>query len=167
MTGLLYAFSFLSLLLAGAIFGFFYAWVCSTMWGLDTVDPVVAITAMQSINVSVRNAVFATAFFGTPMALVATACIARAVQRQGAALAFTLAAVVYAGGAFFPTVLVNVPMNEALASATPTGVRGIAESVWRDYSAPWQVWNAIRTVGSAGTLVLTGLALCQLHRRIA
>lgn len=31
--------SMLTLLSIGAIFGFFYAWVCSTMWGLDATDP--------------------------------------------------------------------------------------------------------------------------------
>lgn len=56
-------------LLSGAIFGFFYAWVCSTMWGLDAADPRVAISAMQAMNASVRNIVFAPAFFGTPVAL--------------------------------------------------------------------------------------------------
>ena len=167
MTGLLYALSIVSLLLAGAIFGFFYAWLCSTMWGLDAVDPLVAITAMQSINVSIRNAVFAMAFFGTPMALLVTAFIARADRRKSAALAFALAAVVYAGGAFVPTALVSVPMNEALASVAPAIVRASAETIWRDYSAPWQFWNTVRTAGCAATLALTGLGLMQLHRRIA
>ncbi len=46
MIALLYAFAFLSLILSGAIFGFFYAWICSTMWGLDAADPVIAIKAM-------------------------------------------------------------------------------------------------------------------------
>ena len=55
-----------SLLFLGAIFGFFYAWVCSTMWGLDAADPRVAISAMQAMNASVRNAVFFPAFFLTP-----------------------------------------------------------------------------------------------------
>ena len=40
---LLYFMVLRSLLLGGAIFGFFYAWVCSTMWGLDAADPFVAI----------------------------------------------------------------------------------------------------------------------------
>ena len=47
---LLYPFASLALLLAGAIFGFFYAWVCSTMWGLDSAHPVAAITAMQAVT---------------------------------------------------------------------------------------------------------------------
>jgi hypothetical protein len=33
MRSLVYVLAGLSLLLSGAIFGFFYAWVCSTMWG--------------------------------------------------------------------------------------------------------------------------------------
>ena len=45
----------LALLHAGAIFGFFYAWACSTVWGLDAADPNVAIPAMQAMNASVRN----------------------------------------------------------------------------------------------------------------
>jgi uncharacterized membrane protein len=77
MTSLFYAFSLLSLLLAGEVSGFFYAWVCSTMRGLDTVDPMDAITVMQSINASVHNAVFATACFGTLIVLgTATSTVA-------------------------------------------------------------------------------------------
>ena len=32
-------FAVLALLFSGAMFGFFYAWVCSTVWGLDAADP--------------------------------------------------------------------------------------------------------------------------------
>lgn len=76
MKPVLYVFSLLSLLSSGAIFGFFYAWVCSTMWGLDAANPALAIGAMQAMNASVRNAVFAPAFFGTPFVLIATAMLA-------------------------------------------------------------------------------------------
>ena len=61
------------LVLSAAIFGFFYAWVCSTMWGLDAAPPLVAVQAMQAMNASVRNAVFAPAFFGTPAVLLLAA----------------------------------------------------------------------------------------------
>lgn len=61
-----------SVVLTGAIFGFFYAWVCSTMWGLDAADPRVAIEAIQEMNASVRNAVFFPAFFLTPVAMALT-----------------------------------------------------------------------------------------------
>ena len=52
---------------AGAAFGFFYAWVCSTLWGLDTLAPQAAIDAMNAMNESVRNPVFFTGFFLTPV----------------------------------------------------------------------------------------------------
>ena len=35
-----------ALLHSGAIFGFFFAWVCSTMWGLDRLPADVAIAAI-------------------------------------------------------------------------------------------------------------------------
>ena len=75
MNGLLRGMALISLLLSGAIFGFFYAWVCSTMWGLDRLEPDTAIAAMQAMNASVRNGVFAPAFFGTPFVLLATALV--------------------------------------------------------------------------------------------
>lgn len=74
--------AFLVLLATGAIFGFFFAWVCSTMWGLDDADPRVAIEAMQAMNASVRNWVFAPAFFGTPVFLAAAAAVAWAAQAR-------------------------------------------------------------------------------------
>ncbi|TIP78494.1 MAG: hypothetical protein E5X60_39655, partial [Mesorhizobium sp.] len=73
MPGIVVGLSVTSIVSSGAIFGFFYAWVCSTMWGLDQTDPRVAIEAMQAMNASVRNAVFFPAFFLTPVVLGLTA----------------------------------------------------------------------------------------------
>ena len=78
--------SLLSLLLSGAIFGFFYAWVCPTHWGLDQIDPNTAITAMQAMNASVRNVVFAPASFATPVVLLASALLAFSCRNRHAAL---------------------------------------------------------------------------------
>ncbi len=108
-----------ALLLSGAIFGFFYAWVCSTMWGLDALPPETAIAAMQAMNESVRNAVFAPAFFGTGPVLLLTAAWAMTRGSGRAAALFALAGAVYLLGAFLPTALVNVPMNRALALVDP------------------------------------------------
>jgi hypothetical protein len=65
-----------SLLLCGAIFGYFYAWICPTPWGLDQIDPNTAITAMQAMNASVRNVVYVLVFFATPVVLLASALLA-------------------------------------------------------------------------------------------
>lgn len=148
------AIGLLAVLLSAAIFGFFYAWVCSTMWGLDTADPRVAIPAMQAMNASVRNVVFAPAFFGTPFALALTALLAQRHGRRGAAWFFLAAAITYAGGALTPTLLVNVPMNEALAAvAVPTDLVA-AREIWAGYSGTWQAWNLARTVASGVALLL-------------
>ena len=157
----------LALLLSGAIFGFFYAWVCSTMWGLDAADPKVAIAAMQAMNASVRNAVFFPAFFLTPVVLSVAAALARRDGAHRAALAFLAAAMVYLFGGLVLTLAVNVPMNEALADVMIPTDTDEARSIWVAYSAPWQVWNVTRTVFSGIALLLAGYALSQLnvHRR--
>lgn len=152
-----------SLLLSGAIFGFFYAWVCSTMWGLDAADPRIAIEAMQAMNASVRNAVFAPAFFGTPFVLLITAALARAQGRGLSALAFATGGALYLAGGLMLTMLVNVPMNEALAQVAVPDDPQLAAQIWAEYSPTWQSWNITRTVVSGVTLLLTGLGLSQLR----
>jgi len=146
-----------ALMLNGAIFGFFYAWVCSTMWGLDALVPEVAIRAMQGMNGSVRNAVFAPAFFGTGPVLLASAAMAFGLAARRAAGLMAVA------GAMVPTLLVNVPMNEALALVDPG--RGDAAEVWQAYSGRWQDWNMARAVASGLALCLTGLGLMALDQR--
>lgn len=153
----------LALLLNGAIFGFFYAWVCSTMWGLDAADPRIAVAAMQAMNASVRNAVFAPAFFGTPLVLLAAAALARAAGLSRAALLFVAAGLVYLIGGLVLTMAVNVPMNEALALADPAGDHDAAARLWADYSPRWQRFNIARTIASGTALLLTGLALLSIR----
>ncbi|MYE02306.1 MAG: DUF1772 domain-containing protein [Alphaproteobacteria bacterium] len=149
----------LSLLFSGAMFGFFFAWVCSTMWGLDAADPNVAVAAMQAMNASVRNWVFAPAFFGTPVLLIVTALAALRTGARRAATGFALAGLLYVLGAMVPTMTVNVPLNEALALVeTPLGAAEAGDA-WRAYSGPWQAWNAVRAAAAGCVLALAGWSL--------
>ena len=154
----------LSLLFSGAMFGFFFAWVCSTMWGLDAAAPNTAIAVMQAMNASVRNAAFAPAFFGTPIILFATALVAWRSRESCAALLFGAGGLLYLLGALILTVLVNSPMNEALALVETPMEASRAREVWQDYSDPWQHWNTVRTIVSCITLMLAGLAILSLNR---
>ncbi|SDD81039.1 Uncharacterized membrane protein [Paracoccus isoporae] len=154
---------FLSLLLSAAIFGFFYAWICSTMWGLDRADPRTAIAAMQAMNASVRNAVFFPAFFLTPLALGAVALLLWGTQR-GPGQCFAAAAVVYLLGGLILTMAVNVPMNEALASVAIPEEPAAAARIWQDYSRPWQIWNQIRTAASGIAVLLAAYGTYLLDR---
>ena len=149
----------LSLLFSGAMFGFFFAWVCSTMWGLDSADPNVAISAMQAMNASVRNWVFAPAFFGTPVLLMFTALVAMRARERRGATGFAAAGWLYVLGAMVPTMTANVPLNEALALVeTPLGAAQAGEA-WQAYSEPWQAWNALRAAVTGLVLVLAGWGL--------
>ena len=145
----------LSLTLCAAIFGFFYAWTVSTMWGLDQAAPQTAIAAMQAMNASVRNAAFAPAFFGTAPAFLLTALAAH--QNRRAAGLFLAAGLIYGLAAMGLTMAINVPMNETLAATAIPADPAKAAEIWQVYSQPWQMWNQIRTATS-GAAFLTGLA---------
>ncbi len=156
--------AWIGVLFAGAIFGFFYAWVCSTMWGLDDADPRVAISAMQAMNGSVRNATFFPAFFLTPVVLaVASAFCARERRRLSAGL-LAAGAVVYLLGGLILTMTLNVPMNEDLAQVVVPADVEAARRIWEDYSGTWQVYNQVRTAFSGIALGLAAAGLVALHR---
>lgn len=148
-----------AILFAGAVFGFFYAWVCSTMWGLDAADPRVAIAAMQAMNASVRNPVFFPAFFLTPIVMVVAAWAHWRSGSRSSAWLFSLAAAVYLFGGLVLTMIVNVPMNEQLAVTVVPGDVAAAEEIWIAYSGPWQTWNVVRTVCSGISLALAAIAV--------
>lgn len=164
MRALLRPMTVLSLLFSGAIFGFFYAWVCSTMWGLDAADPNVAIEAMQAMNASVRNAAFAPAFFGTPLVLALTAFVAWRSGEGRAALLFGAGGLTYLLGGVVVTILVNAPLNDDLALVETPLDPARAREVWQDYSAPWQDWNAVRAVVSCFAFLLAGLGILSCGR---
>ena len=150
--------------LSAAIFGFFYAWVCSTLWGLDQADPRVAIGAMQAMNASVRNWVFAPAFFGTPFALAGAGWLAWRIGERASGLAFGAAGLIYLFAGMLLTMWVNVPMNEALgALAIPEDVEE-ARAIWQAYSGPWQGWNQARTVASGLAFLLAAWGLARFGR---
>lgn len=154
----------LSLVLSGAIFGFFYAWICSTMWGLDAIDPRIAIAAMQGMNASVRNIVFAPAFFGTPFVLLATAAVCWINAYRSAGMGFALGGVVYLFAGMLLTISVNVPMNEALGQLAVPDEIAAAQAIWDDYSPRWQVWNITRTIASGVSLLAVGWGIFALGR---
>ena len=149
----------LSLLSSGAMFGFFFAWVCSTMWGLDSANPNVSIAAMQAMNASVRNWVFAPAFFGTPILLIATALVILKCGKQQVAICFAMAGILYVLGVMLPTFMANVPLNEGLALIEIPLEPAAAREAWQNYSGPWQDWNMVRTLVAGFVLGLVGWGL--------
>ncbi|MFV0534408.1 MAG: anthrone oxygenase family protein [Cumulibacter sp.] len=185
----------IAVVLGGAIFGFFYAWVCSTLWGLDQVHPAVAIEAMNGMNASVQNALFFPAFFLTPVAFALAAVLALMAKRRVAALLFGGGALLLLLGVIVVTGTQNVPLNNWLAEVGPpveasagglepeedgsiggenSGAGGSgtiepeaasAAAIWERYSGSWQAWNAVRAVSGGLALTLGAVALLLLGSR--
>lgn len=165
LTDLPHLSGYLAVVSTGAIFGFFYAWVCSTMWGLDAADPRVAIQAMQAMNASVRNPVFFPAFFLTPVLLALAGAVMGRARFRLASRLFLTAAALYLVGGLVLTVTVNVPMNDILAATPVPDSVEEARRIWTDYSGRWQRWNTVRTVCSGVSLLLAAVGLAALGHR--
>jgi uncharacterized membrane protein len=146
-------------LTTGLISGFFYAYACSVTLGLELLPDDQYVEAMQAINATVRNGVFALSFFGAVLFLVLALVVHAPRLRSRRFLLMALATVLYVGGGFMATLLVNVPMNEELALVSDTSP-AVLTQVRAEYEGPWNLWNGVRTVfSSLAFLALIGACL--------
>ena len=146
-------------LTTGLIAGFFYAYACSVTLGLARLPDEQYVEAMQAINATVRNGVFAFSFFGAVLSLLVALAVHAPQLRSRSFALVALAAALYIGGGFMVTFLVNVPMNEELARVGNAAPAALA-AVRADYEGPWNFWNGVRTVfSSIAFLVLIGACL--------
>lgn len=144
---------------SGAIFGFFYAWACSTLWGLDTIDPRAAIEAMQGMNASVQNPIFFAGFFLTPVVTGLAGVLALSEGRRTMAALLLVSAGLSVAGSILWTATMNLPLNEGLAAVgVPTDIDQ-AREIWQEYSREWKNANLFRTVVTGITLTLAGAGL--------
>ncbi|HZX86985.1 MAG TPA: anthrone oxygenase family protein [Reyranella sp.] len=143
---------FVLALLAGALSaGFFYTFSILIMPALATADAGTAILAMQKINLSVRTPLFAFAFFGAPALALLTAAAAGAAGHRRAAWLALASGLLQAGAVFAVTMVVNVPLNEALALVAASGPT--AATTWAGYDARWTPWNHVRALGAAASFL--------------
>jgi uncharacterized membrane protein len=154
-------FQALSILSAGLMAGFFFAFSVCVMAGLDLGGGAIAVPAMQGINRAVRNPVFFVAYVGPAVVGAIAALLSFRSGQRSAGWCLAAAAGVYAIGVLLPTSAVNVPMNNALAAL---GKLSAAEAVapWQQYSPRWTLWNHLRTGIS---LVAASLALWGFSQR--
>lgn len=148
-------------LTTGLISGFFYAYACSVTLGLALLSEEQYIEAMQAINATVRNGLFAFSFFGAVLSLLVAVAVHAPRLRSRRFILIALAAVLYIGGGFMVTFLVNVPMNEELALVSDAAHAPLAQ-VRAEYEGPWNFWNGVRTVfSSLSFLALIGACLSR------
>jgi uncharacterized membrane protein len=137
--------------------GFFFAFSVVVMRALGKRPATEGIAAMQTINVVVLNPWFLGAFFGTAVLCIA-AIVWAALDWAGWRSAWMLAGgVLYLVGTIWVTMRFNVPRNDALARATPSGADGAA--LWGDYLETWTAWNHVRTAAAILASCSFGVAL--------
>ena len=136
--------SFLCMLWVGVMAGFFFAFTVLVMPGLDAIEPLAAMSAMQAINDAVSNALFAIGFFGA--VLLCLALTFRSLFRRSGLASWTAlaGAMIYVVGVFGVTVGFNVPLNETLATLDPTLPENA--SAMTAYIEDWTFWNNVRTL---------------------
>lgn len=132
--------------------GIFFAFSTFVMQALALQPPAPGISAMQSINITVINPWFMTAFFGPVITGAALTVLAVRQWEQPGSIYWLVGTLLYAIGTIGVTIAGNVPLNDALAAVSPESSDGA--TLWLKYLTDWTVWNHIRT---AAALIAAGL----------
>ena len=130
-------------IMTGLTAGVFGLYAHTIMRGLRGTDDRTFVGAFQAIDRAIVNPLFLVTFFG---ALVFTV-IAAVAHRRGAALPWIVAAaVLYLVGAVI-TMVVNVPLNDAIkAAGDPDRIADLAAVRADFHEARWVAWNLVRTL---------------------
>lgn len=150
---------FVTVIGSGLMAGTFFVFSIAVMKALARISPQAGIAAMQAINVVIVNPIFLAVFLGTAVACALVLALGLAGQEVPGGLLTVLGSLLYIIGSFLVTALFNVPMNDALASVTPTGAE--SERHWNRYTVRWTAWNHVRTAACIGTMTLNMLGLVR------
>ena len=126
--------------------GIFFAFSAFVMRALARIEPGKGIAAMQSINITVLNPWFFTAFFGTAAACILLVISALLNWHQPDAIYLLIGSLLYLIGTVLVTIAFNVPLNDALATVEPSSAE--AAGLWPTYLASWTAWNHVRTAAA-------------------
>jgi uncharacterized membrane protein len=113
----------------GLIAGIYFAFSTFIMPALARIEPLHAISAMNSINATILRSLFMPLFFGTTLTSVALAVIALLHRSAPGATAMLAGGLIYVAGMFLCTMVFNVPLNNRLAAVDSAS----AALVWTRY----------------------------------
>jgi uncharacterized membrane protein len=142
---------------SGLMSGLLFAFSCFVISALTRLPQQYGMAAMQHINVAIINPLFLAVFLGTAVASAVLAVYGVYHWADAPAGWVMLGSLLYLLGTIGVTVAFNVPLNNALAQATPDA----AATVWPGYVASWLRWNHLRTFMSVGSLSAFLVALYQ------
>jgi uncharacterized membrane protein len=155
----LFVLTFAAAVGSALVAGIFFAFSTFVMAALGRIPADQGIRAMQSVNVTVINPLFMLAFMGT--GAVCLALIAGAYIRwdETSSKLVLIASILYLIGCIGVTMVLNVPLNDALAAVEASTPE--AAAVWARYLADWTFWNHVRTVAPLISAVLFIAALIR------
>ena len=135
--------------------GFFFAFAVDVVPAMEKLDAAGYVTTQQWINRVVRNAVFGAAYFGSALLPFAAAAAVFWSGDRRRAWAWLAIAVVYFAAVFWVTRIVNVPINDELASWQPAS----PPVGWQSARDTWNQSNLVRTIAAilcfGGAIVVT------------
>ncbi|WP_411032588.1 DUF1772 domain-containing protein [Shinella sp. BYT-45] len=143
--------AFLAVLATALNAGLFFIFSVCIMAAFARLPPAEGAAAMNAINAVIQNPWFFSAFFGGALLSLALAVIGF-MQGGSGGMSAAAGGIVFLAAVIGVTIVVNVPLNDALAAA-PVGSPEQA-ALWQRYLAVWTMWNHVRTFGS---LAATGL----------
>lgn len=143
-------------LASGVVGGVFYGFSTFIMGALHALAPSAGITAMQSINIVVKNVWFVGLMFGLVPLFIWLGVTSYSSPALASRLRL-LAALVYVIGCIGVTIACNVPRNDALALVDPNSHEGA--TLWASYVPTWTLWNHVRCACCCTTSVLYMISL--------
>jgi uncharacterized membrane protein len=145
----------------GLVTGAFVLYAHTIMPGLKTTDDRTFVTAFRSLDRAIINPWFMAGGFLGALVFTFAAVLA---HRGSDALGWIVAALVLYAIAFVITIAVNVPLNDALKSATDPNLAAVRD---RFHEARWAGWNLVRAVTSTAAFGCLAWALVLYGRSTA
>jgi uncharacterized membrane protein len=155
----LFALKLLAVLGCGLVAGIFFAFSSFVMAALARIQAPQGIAAMQSINITVINPLFMTAFLGTGVVCFFLAIAALFKWHQPSAGYVLIGSLLYMIGTVGVTIVGNVPLNDELAKVDPNSIDGANR--WANYLANWTVWNHVRTIAALAAAASLTIAVSK------
>jgi len=131
--------------------GLYFAFSAFIMRALGEIGPA-GIAAMNSINAVILRSWFMPFFFGTTLGCAVLAVVG-VVSDDPRRVFMISGGILYVAGMFGVTMLFNVPLNNALASA--------GSENWARYLSSWTRWNHVRTLACMGAAALFIAAIAR------
>lgn len=147
---------FLTAIGSGLMAGLFFTFSNFVMKALGKTQPTQGIAAMQSINITILNPLFFLVFMGTALTSIVLPVSLIWSDQQPNEGYVIIGGLFYIIGVMVVTIVVNVPMNNALEAVDAESEE--AHTLWKRYLTDWTRWNHVRTVASVMAMLFFILA---------